>query len=229
MQREYEEQGFFRFIASGGKELKCLKPGERDVNTTGRIIEATQKELITREGTHRTVVEGVIADYTAKMPFLSWIVHPQLVRDRVIRVENAYVRRWNGLVTLYFGRNTNLYEAKVHFPDYNELNKPHKRTIGDIIRCRGAFDIIVEGDILDDGDRMVVDDGTGALVLVLQQVSQQVSQPEQLLSFGTPVIVRGDVILRNEYVLIAKSLRQKDNRLLLSELVSFMARYTVLW
>ncbi len=224
MEREYEEQGFFRFLPSEGRELKCLKPGERNVNTIGRIIEARQKELITREGARRTVVEGVIADYTAKMPFFSWIAHQQLEKDRVIRVENAYVRRWNGLVTLYLGGNTNLYEAGVHFPDYNELNKPQKRTIGDIIRCRGAFDVIVEGDILDDGDRLVIDDGTGALVLVLRP------EDEQLLAFGTPVTVRGNVVVMGEeYVLKEESLRIKDSRLLLSELVSFMARYTGLW
>ncbi len=226
MQREYREQGFFRFISTDRRELKCLKPGEKNVNTVGRIIEARQKELITKEGIHRTVVEGVIADYTAKVPFFSWIEHRQLAKDRVIQVDNAYVRRWNGLVTLYFGRNTNLNEAKVQFPGYNELNKPQKRVIGDIIRCQGAFDVIVEGDILDTGDRMVIDDGTGAIVL----------QPPDgyksghVLSFGTPVIVRGNVITRaKEYVLIAERLRQKDSKLLLEGLVRFMARYTGLW
>ncbi len=254
MQREYKRQGFFRFIpASGGeRELRCLKPGEGGINTICRVLDASARELTLRDGRQIEVIEGVIADYTAKIPFFSWLADrekllPHHDQDRVIRIENAYVRRRNGLVTLYIGRGTKLVDTEILFPGYEELNKPHKRRIKDIIMCHGAFDVIVEGDILlragtrtgtdrstGTVEEMMIDDGTGALFLFFQVDNKRhtnISDAEaRRLSFGTPVIVRGNVIMRDgRYVLMAEGIRRKDNNDLMEGLMEFMARYTCIW
>jgi len=51
------------------------------------------------------------------------------------------------------------------------------------------------------------------------------------LSFGTPVIARGNVMVRgSEYILMARELKIKDDKHLLEELMEFMARYTcIMW
>jgi len=229
MQREYKKQGFFRFTPAeggGARELWCLKPGEGGINTICRVLEVSPRELTLKDGRRIEILEGVIADYTAKMPFFSWVAaQEELKQDRVIQIGNAYVRRRSGLVTLYIGRNTELREKNIHFPAYDELDKPQRRDIGDIIRCQGAFDVTVEGDIVGVAeDRVLVDDGTGALFMALNDAKD--SSAERL-SFGTPVIARGNVMLRgSEYILTASELKIKDEKHLLEELMEFMARYT---
>ncbi|MCD6210381.1 MAG: hypothetical protein J7J01_05755 [Methanophagales archaeon] len=235
MQREYKKQGFFRFTPAeggGARELWCMKPGEGGINTICRVLEVSPRELTMKDGKRIEILEGVIADYTAKMPFFSWVAaREELKQDRVILIENAYVRRWSGLVTLYIGRNTELRERNIYFPTYDELNKPQRRDIGDIIRCQGAFDVIVEGDIVGmAGDRVLVDDGTGVLFMALDDDSG-VKRLSLSLSFGTPVIARGNVMVRgSEYILMARELKIKDDKHLLEELMEFMARYTcIMW
>ena len=229
MQREYKKQGFFRFTPAeggGARELWCLKPGEGGINTICRVLEVSPRELTLKDGRRIEILEGVIADYTAKMPFFSWVAaQEELKQDRVIQIGNAYVRRRSGLVTLYIGRNTELREKNIHFPAYDELDKPQRRDIGDIIRCQGAFDVTVEGDIVGVAeDRVLVDDGTGALFMVLSDAKDSSAKR---LSFGTPVIARGNVMLRgSEYILTASELKIKDEKHLLEELMEFMARYT---
>jgi len=231
MQREYKKQGFFRFTpAEGGgvRELWCLKPGEGGINTICRVLEVSPRELTMKDGRRIEILEGVIADYTAKMPFFSWVADQEVLKqDRVIQIGNAYVRRRSGLVTLYIGRNTELREKNIHFPAYDELDKPQRRDIGDIIRCHGAFDVTVAGDIVGVvEDRVLIDDGTGALFMALSDAKD--SSSERLsLSFGTPVIARGNVMLRGgEYILTASELKIKDEKDLMEELMEFVARYT---
>ena len=229
MQREYKKQGFFRFTPAeggGARELWCLKPGEGGINTICRVLEVSPRELTLKDGRRIEILEGVIADYTAKMPFFSWVADREVLKqDRVIQIGNAYVRRRSGLVTLYIGRNTELREKNIHFPAYDELDKPQRRDIGDIIRCQGAFDVTVAGDIVGVAeDRVLVDDGTGALFMVLSDAKD--SSAERL-SFGTPVIARGNVMLRGgEYILMARELKIKDEKHLMEELMEFVARYT---
>jgi len=229
MQREYKKQGFFRFTPAeggGARELWCLKPGEGGINTICRVLEVSPRELTLKDGRRIEILEGVIADYTAKMPFFSWVAaQEELKQDRVIQIGNAYVRRRSGLVTLYIGRNTELREKNIHFPAYDELDKPQRRDIGDIIRCQGAFDVTVEGDIVGVAeDRVLVDDGTGALFMVLSDAKDSSAKR---LSFGTPVIARGNVMLRgSEYILTASELKIKDEKHLLEGLMEFMVRYT---
>ena len=235
MQREYKKQGFFRFTPSdseggGARELWCLKPGEGGINTICRVLEVSLRELTMKDGKRIEILEGVIADYTAKMPFFSWVADQEVLKqDRVIQIGNAYVRRRSGLVTLYIGRNTELREKNIHFPAYDELDKPQRRDIGDIIRCQGAFDVTVAGDIVGVAeDRVLVDDGTGALFMVLNgDKDSSVKRLSLSLSFGTPVIARGNVMLRGgEYILMARELKIKDDKDVLEELMEFMARYT---
>ena len=231
MQREYKKQGFFRFTPAeggGARELWCLKPGEGGINTICKVLEVSPRELTLKDGRRIEILEGVIADYTAKMPFFSWVADQEVLKqDRVIQIGNAYVRRRSGLVTLYIGRNTELREKNIHFPAYDELDKPQRRDIGDIIRCQGAFDVTVAGDIVGVAeDRVLVDDGTGALFMALSDAKDS-SAKRLSLSFGTPVIARGNVMLRGgEYILMARELKIKDEKHLLEELMEFMARYT---
>jgi len=179
----------------------------------------------TKEGQQKVVLTGVIADHTAKVPFVAWS-QAQMVKNNVVRVENAYVKVWKGLPTLYIGKKTQLQEQAIDFPGYAELRKPKKRTIKDIVSCCGAFDVIVEGDIVsspaeEHKNRSVLDDGTGAVYL-----DSGANRTD--IAFGTPIKVRGNVVAesKGEYVLIAEKVKVTEGGLVIRELKHFLSRYT---
>lgn len=229
MQREYKKHGFFCFVPSDGrnKELWCLKPGESEINCGCRVLEVSKKEIRTTEGAKKVVLSGIIADYGAKIPFVSWDEREELAMDTVVQIENAYVKKWKGLAALYIGKNTNVIEKDVEFPARTELMKPKKRTIEEIVGCEGAFDVIVEGDIVSVSRNeeknekvLVLDDGTGAVFLELRE-------KEVDILFGTPVKARGNVVQSEiGYVLIAEKVKIMDGAVMIKEMKNFLCRCT---
>ena len=229
MQREYEKHGFFSFSESRNRELCCLKYGESEINTVGRILEVSREEIRTRGGDKKVVLHGLIADDTAKRPFVSWEEREELARDTILRIKNASVKRWKDLSALYLGKNTKISVIKevIDFPGYAELVKPKKRSIEEIVRCEGAFDVIVEGNIVaisgDSNKRtLVLDDGTGAVFLVLRE-----EEKAKRIYFGMPVRARGNVVNAEKgYVLMAEEVKMSDDAFIITEMNNFLCRYT---
>lgn len=228
MQRKYGKHGFFSFSDSGVRELSCVKHGETEINAVCRVLELSRKEIRTKGGAKKGIIHGIVADDTAKLPFVSWQEREELVKDRVVLIENAYVKKWKGLPTLYAGENTNVREIEedISFPSYADLIKPRKRSIAEIVRCEGAFDVIVEGDIvsiLEEADKRVpvLDDGTGAIFLILQE-----GETERI-SFGLSVRARGNVVdYEKGYVLMAEEVKIRGEEFILNEIKNFLCKYT---
>jgi ssDNA-binding replication factor A large subunit len=229
MQREYEKHGFFSFSKGRNRELCCVKHGESEISTMCRILDVSRREIRTKEGNKKIVLLGIVADDTAKLPFVSWTEREELVKDTVVQIENASVKRRRGLPTLYIGRNTEVRVVgdDMDFPRYAELMKPKKRTIGEIVRCEGAFDVIVEGNIVSivekpDGSTLVLDDGTGAIFLELRD-----EEKEERIYFGMPVKARGNVMYSEKgYVLIVGKVKISGEALIINEMQNFLCRYT---
>jgi ssDNA-binding replication factor A large subunit len=223
MEREYKKQGFFSFSDSRNRELWCLKQGESEINTVCRVLEVSRKEIWTRAEGDKVIINGIIADDTAKLPFVSWEEREKLVKDKVVLIENAYVRKWKGLTTLYIGKNTKIIERDIDFPSRSELVKPKMRTIANIVGCEGAFDVIVAGDIVfsEGENKRVLDDGTGALFLdVLREKGED-------FGFGMPVKARGNVVESERgYVLMAEEAKIKGEVSVMAEIKNFLCRYT---
>ncbi len=234
--REYKKHGFFCFVPSPSdsrnRELWCLKQGESGINCVCRVLEVSRKGVKTKEGVEKVVLNGIIADHSAKIPFVSLEERAQLVMDKVVQIENAYVRRWKGLATLYVGKNARVSEIDkdIDFPSWTELIKPKKRTIGEIALCDGAFDVILEGDVVStsqsgrgDRRRMVLDDGTGAVFLELRE-----REKGEGILFGTPIEARGNVVSAggSGYVLIAEKVKVKGEESMIEEMKNFLPRYT---
>lgn len=229
MQRKYGKHGFFSFSDSGVRELSCVKHGESEINTICRVLEMARKEMRTKGGDKKGIIHGIVADDTAKLPFVSWEEREELVKDKVVLIENAYVKKWKGLPTLYAGKNTNVREIEedIGFPSYADLIKPRKRSIAEIVRCEGAFDVIVEGDIvsiLEEADKRVpvLDDGTGAVYLVLRE-----RETEKRISFGLSVRARGNVADSEKgYVLMAEEVKIRGEEFILNGIKNFLCKYT---
>jgi len=228
MQREYKKQCFFRFSPSDNRnrELWCLKHGESGINTVCRVLEVSRKEIRTKEGGKNVVLNGIIADHSAKITFVSWEEREELAKDKVVQIENAYVKKWNGRTALFIGKTTSIIEKDIDFPSRTELMKPKKRTIGEIVGCEGAFDVIVEGDIVsvsrnEEKNKRVLDDGTGAVFLELSE-----KEKEADMLFGTPVKARGNVVESEiGYVLIAEKVKIKGGEVMIKGLKHFLCRY----
>jgi ssDNA-binding replication factor A large subunit len=179
-------------------------------------MEVSRKEIRRKEGEEKVVYTGILADHSAKIPFVSWA---ELAVDTVVHLENAYVKKWKGIATLYIGKKTIVIEKEVDFPTRTELMKPHNRRIEEIINCKGAFDVLVEGDVVsEEKNKKVLDDGTGAILLELRA-------PDIL--FGTPVKARGNVVESERgYVLIAEKVKIKGEDSMITDMERFLGRYT---
>lgn len=229
MQREYEKHGFFSFSESGSnQELRCLKHGEPGINTVCRVLEVSRRPIHTREG-DKAGLHGILADDTAKLPFVAWEARKEFVRDTVVQIENAYVKIWEDLPTLYIEKNANVrvIEEDMDFPSYAALIKPKKRSIGDIVGCEGAFDVIAEGNIVSVSDgqterAVVLDDGTGAVFLALRD-----KEKEGRIQFGMQVKARGNVVKSEEgYMLMAEEIKIMGEAVIINGMKNFLSRYT---
>jgi ssDNA-binding replication factor A large subunit len=228
MHRAYNKHGFFSFSDSGVRELSCVKHGESEINTVCRVLEIARKEIRTKGGAKKGILHGIVADDTAKLPFVSSEEREELVKDKVVLIENAYVKRWRGLPTLYAGKDTNVREIDedISFPSYADLIKPRKRSIGEIVRCEGAFDVIVEGEIVSIVEEaakrvLILDDGTGAVYLALRE------RETERISFGVSVRARGNVVDSEKgYVLMAEEVEMQGEEFILNEIKNFLCKYT---
>jgi replication factor A1 len=179
------------------KKLSELKDGEVNVHAVLTILSIETREIPTKDGT-RKILSGIGADDETKLPFTAWVILPELEVGNTVEVKNAYVRSFRGLPTIHINENSAVtkLERKVHFN-----KEKQKITIGNLIEKEGAFDVVVEGNILsvrpgsgliarcpecsrviqksicrvhgkvdekmDMRIKAIIDDGTGALTLVL--------------------------------------------------------------
>lgn len=206
-----------------------MKHGESEINTVCRVLDISRREIGTKEGDKKIILRGIIADDTAKLPFVSWAEREELVKDTVVRIEKASVKRWKGLPALYIMEDTNVRVIgdDFGFPGYGELITPKKRSIGEIVSCEGAFDVIVEGNIVSISAgatkrTLVLDDGTGAVFIELRD-----KEKEGRIYFGMPVKARGNVVHSEKgYVLMAEEVKISGETFIITEMNNFLCRYT---
>lgn len=178
------------------KKLSELRDGDVNVSTAFTILKVETREINTKDGS-RKILSGTAADDDTKLPFTSWVMLPELAAGKVVEVKNAYVRSFRGVPTLHINENSTLKKLDKKL----EYIEPRRLMIGDVIGKDGAYDIVIEGNILairpgsglisrcpecsrviqksicrvhgkvadkmDMRIKATIDDGTGALTLVL--------------------------------------------------------------
>lgn len=187
------------------KKLSELKDGDVNVNTVFNILSIEPREIITKDGSKK-ILNGIGADDRTKAPFTSWVLLPELVAGNTIEVKNAYVRSFRGVPTLHINENSRVTKLDKAI----EFKEPKRVMIRDIIESDGAFDVVIEGNILsvrpgsglivrcpfcsrviqkgvcrvhskveeklDMRIKAIIDDGTGAMTLVLNaELTQAIS------------------------------------------------------
>ena len=178
------------------KKLAELRDGDINVHTQFTILNIESIDINSKDGSKK-ILSGIVADEDTKLPITGWVLAPELAAGTTIEVKNAYVRSFRGVPTLNINESSVItkLEKKLEYREKIGLK------IGDIISKDGAYDIVVEGNILsirpgsgliarcpecsrvvqkgmcrvhgkvDEKNDMrikaIIDDGTGALTLVL--------------------------------------------------------------
>lgn len=178
------------------KKLAELRDGDINVHTQFTILNIETIDINSKDGSKK-ILGGIVADEDTKLPITAWILLPELAAGNAIEVKNAYVRSFRGVPTLNITESSMVskLERKLEYSEKEGLK------IGDVIIKDGAYDIVVEGNILsirpgsgliarcpecsrvvqkgicrvhgkvdeknDLRIKAIIDDGTGALTLVL--------------------------------------------------------------
>ena len=125
------------------KKLAELRDGDVNVNAVFTILGIEPREIITKDGS-RKILNGIGADDKTKAPFTSWVLLPEITAGNTIEVKNAYVRSFRGVPTLHINENSKVARLEKSI----EFKEPPKVMIGDLIETGGAFDVVIEGNIL---------------------------------------------------------------------------------
>jgi hypothetical protein len=237
MQQIYGKHGFFRFSGGESRGLRSLRSGETGITAVVRVLEVARRELQTKDRGRKRVFYGILADESAKLPFISGTVREELTRNSVVAIENASVNRWGGLPTVYLGASASIrvLGAEIEFPAFAELTKPRMMQIGELLSGDGAFDVLIEAAVVSvsvsvpvsaeksQGNRTVtVDDGTGAISLIVRDKVQ-----EELIRFGMGLRARGNTVCSGDgCVFMAEEMKEQSEAILIHEMKSFLCRYT---
>ncbi len=178
------------------KKLAELRDGDVNVRTMFTILSIENREINTKDGAKK-ILTGIAADESTKLPFTSWITIPELSLGSTVEVKNAYIRAFRGIPALNINENSTVtkLESKVEYKEAgrvlmgNLLDKDGAYDIviegnvlsirpgsGLISRCPSCSRVIQKGicrvhgkvdEKMDMRTKAIIDDGTGALTLVL--------------------------------------------------------------
>jgi len=129
--------------------LAELKEGEPAVHTVVKIMESHNKDINTKNGP-RTIITGIAVDSTAKLPFTSWVLSPELRTGNTVEIKNAYMRSWQGIPTINMGEFTSISHSKTPIDDSDiaRVMDPIPISLDKITDRDGAFDVSIEGNII---------------------------------------------------------------------------------
>jgi len=134
------------------KKLRDVANTDLSVSSVAVILEFSHRNVNVR-GEEATIVEGVLADETAKLPFTSWVPLDGLDIGSTIRFEKASVRMFRGVPSLNLNDNTtiNVVDASTEelpftFESANMV--PESIPICEIMEKDGMFDVIALGNII---------------------------------------------------------------------------------
>jgi replication factor A1 len=186
------------------KKLSEIIGGEVNIHTEFRILEIEAREITTKDGIKK-ILTGFVADKYTKIPLTSWVVLPELAEGNVVDVTNTYIRSFRGIPTLNISENSKVTKLNKNIEYKEPENIPIGELIkrdgafdvtiegallsirpgsGLVFRCPECSRVIpksmcrVHGNVEEIPDmriKAVIDDGTGALMLVLDaELTQRV-------------------------------------------------------
>ncbi len=142
--------------ASVEKSIEELDENDRSVSMLCRIVYVNNRE-ITQNGEKKTIVSGIAGDNTGTRPFTIWNINDDLLalsKGDVIKMENAYVTKWQNEVQINLGdRGTVKVMPRDAMDDYEAPRTVTEKKIGDLQMGFGR--VAIEGRILNVENREV--------------------------------------------------------------------------
>jgi len=124
-----------------------LRDGMRNVNLTVRVLRVEPREVTVR-GEQRTIYGGEVADETGSVRFTDWHGH-ELTKGRSYKLDNGYVREWQGTPELQLSEYCTVTEAEeTGLPSTEVLDVGTPYTIEQLDERGGANDAVLEGHVL---------------------------------------------------------------------------------
>ncbi|MWV63357.1 Single-stranded DNA binding protein [Halorubrum sp. JWXQ-INN 858] len=137
----------------GDRDLIDIEAGDRGRNVEVRVLEVDEKTISGRDG-ETDILEGVLGDATARLPFTDWNPRPELQAGADLRVEDVYVREFRGVPSI------NLTEFSTVAPLSDAVSVADdapRLSVAEAVGSGGMFDVEVVGNVLE------IRDGSGLI------------------------------------------------------------------
>ncbi|MCQ2055940.1 MAG: hypothetical protein MJY64_00480 [archaeon] len=121
-----------------------IKENFDNITTIGNISSIEKRTVIVKDK-EKTVFSGVIVDDTGTIQYSAWKDFG-LKKGETIRVKNAYVRSWKGILQLNFGDNCEISRESAQFGDF-KITEIKEKTIAEAIKT-GGTNVTIRGTIV---------------------------------------------------------------------------------
>jgi replication factor A1 len=139
------------YQVGGDRDLIELEPGDRGRNVEARVMELEERTIDGRDG-ETTILSGVLADDTARLPFTDWNPRAEVSEGAEIRFEDVYVREFRGVPSINLTEYTTVSPASVDVSD-----EAPRLSIREAVTSGGMYDVEIVGNVLE------VRDGSGLI------------------------------------------------------------------
>ena len=137
----------------GDRDLVDITAGDRGRNVEVRVLEVEQKTISGRDG-ETEILEGVVGDETAKLPFTDWDPTPAVEPGATVRIEDVYVREFRGVPSI----NLTEFTTVTPLPEPIAVADDAPRvSVAEAVASGGMFDVELVGNVLE------VRDGSGLI------------------------------------------------------------------
>jgi replication factor A1 len=137
----------------GDADLIDIEAGQRGMNVEVEVVELEERTINGRDG-ETTILSGVVADETTRLPVTDWNPRPELAEGATLRLEDVYVREFRGSPSINLTEFTTtkpLDRAVEVREDAPQL------PVAEAVGSGGLFDVAVVGNVV------AVRDGSGLI------------------------------------------------------------------
>jgi len=130
-------------------ELKIaeLKDGTSGVTVSARVLSLDKREVEVK-GAKKTLISGVLGDESGKVQFTAWHDFGLKAGDPV-KISGAYTKAWRGIPQLNFDERSQVAKSDAELPGLKDFKAAAVRTVIDVEKAGGGFDVTLRGMILD--------------------------------------------------------------------------------
>ncbi|MEF8831435.1 MAG: Single-stranded DNA binding protein [Halobacteriales archaeon] len=132
------------YRVGGDADLADLEIGDGGRNVEVRVLEVDERTIDGRDG-ETDILDGVLADDTARLPFTDWDPREAIREGASLRLENVYVREFRGVPSV----NVSEFSTAEPLDRAVEVAESGTRMrIRDAVDAGGTYDVELEGSVV---------------------------------------------------------------------------------